>query len=139
MAKNPINQDLRLSLVISGVLVFQILTFPTFFFLNPFSNSLSVFLTVAQIATMVGWILLLIAPPVLLALRETIGKNFTLYLSIVALVWPAALLLVRFAVLSLTGDPAINYLFNYPIFMFSDIVVPILYWRMARRQSAVKY
>ena len=133
MAKNPINPDLRLSLVITGALALQILTFPTFFFLNPFSNSLSDLLTVAQVATVVGWILLLLAPPVLVALRERVGKNFTLYLSIAALVWPASLLLVRFAVLALTGDPAINYLFNYPIFMFSDILVPILYWRMARR------
>jgi hypothetical protein len=128
-----LNQDLRLSLVISVALALQILTFPTFFFLNPFSNSLSVFLTVAQIATVVGWIVILVVPPVLVALRKRLGKYFTVYLSIAALVWPAALLIVRFAVLSLTGDPAINYLFNYPIFIFSDIVVPVIYWRMARR------
>ena len=133
MAINPLNQDLRLSLVISVALALQILTFPTFFFLNPFSNSLSVFLTVAQIATVVGWIVILLVPPVLVALRKRLGKYFTVYLSIAALVWPAALLIVRFAVLSLTGDPAINYLFNYPIFIFSDIVVPVIYWRMARR------
>jgi hypothetical protein len=133
MAKSPINAGLRLSLIISGVLLLQILTFPTFFFLNPFANSLSILLTVAQVATMIGWIVLLIAPPVLVAMRERVGKRFTLYLSIAALVWPAALLLVRFAVLSLTGDLAINYLFNYPIFIFSDIAVPILYWRLARR------
>lgn len=133
MAKSPINADLRLSLIISGVLLLQILTFPTFFFLNPFANSLSILLTVAQVATMIGWIVLLLAPPLLIALRERVGKRFTLYLSIAALVWPAALLIVRFAVLSLTGDPAINYLFNFPIFIFSDIAVPILYWRLARR------
>lgn len=133
MAKNPINFDLQMSLIISGVLLLQILTFPTFFFLNPFANSLSILLTVAQVATMIGWVVLLLAPPVLIALRERVGKRFTLYLSIAALVWPAALLLVRFAVLSLTGDPAINYLFNFPIFIFSDIAVPILYWRLARR------
>jgi hypothetical protein len=133
MAKSAIHSNLQLSLTISGVLLLQILTFPTFFFLNPFANSLSLFLTVAQVATMVGWIVLVLAPPVLIALRERVGKRFTLYLSIAALVWPAALLLVRFAVLGLTGDPAINYLFNYPIFIFSDIAVPIIYWRMARR------
>lgn len=133
MANNPLNQDLRLSLIISVALALQILTFPTFFFLNPFMNSLSILLTVAQISTVVGWIVILIVPPVLVALRKRVGKHFTLYLSIAALVWPAALLLVRFAVLSLTGDPAINYLFNYPIFIFSDIIVPVIYWRMARR------
>lgn len=133
MAKTAANPDLQLSTIISGVLALQILTFPNFFFLNPFSNSLSTFLTVAQIATMVGWIVLLIAPPLLVALRQRVGERYRLYLSIAALLWPAALLLVRFAVLSLTGDPAINYLFNYPIFIFSDIAVPIIYWRMARR------
>ena len=82
---------------------------------------------------MVGWIVLLAAPPLLIALRERVGKRFNLFLAIAALIWPVALVLVRFAVLALTGDPAINYLFNYPIFIFSDVVVPILYWRMARR------
>jgi hypothetical protein len=133
MAKSPINPDLRLSVIVSAVLALQILTFPTFFFLNPLSNSLSVFLTIAQISSMVGWIVLLAAPPLLIALRERVGKRFNLFLAIAALIWPVALVLVRFAVLALTGDPAINYLFNYPIFIFSDVVVPILYWRMARR------
>jgi len=133
MPRNLLHPDLRLSLLISLVFGLQILTFPTFFFLNPFGSSLSIFLTIAQVATIVGWIVLLVGPPLLIALRERVGARYSLYLSIVALAWPAALLLVRFALFELTGDPAINYLFNYPIFIFSDIAAPIIYWRIARR------
>lgn len=127
--------DLQLSLIVSCALALQVLTFPDFFFLDPFSNSLGIFLTGARLAALTGWVVLLLAPPILIALRSRIGRRFGLYLVISATIWPAALLLVRFTQLTFTGNPAIDYHLSIPIFVFSDVVVPILYWSMARHAS----
>ena len=137
MTMNRVKPDLQLSLIVSCALAFQILTFPDFFFLDPFSNSLGIFLTGARLAALTGWIVLLLVPPILIALRSRIGQRFSLYLAVSASIWPAALLLIRLAHLTVTGNPAIDYHLSFPIFVFSDVVVPILYWSMARHASAL--
>ena len=127
--------DLQLSLIVSCALVLQILTFPNFFLLDPFSNTLGKFLAGAQLAAVTGWIVLVFVPPILTALRTRIGRRFSLYLAIPASIWPSALLLVGFTHLVLTGNPDADYHVKTPIFLFSDVVVPVLYWSMARHAS----
>jgi hypothetical protein len=129
--------DLQLSLIVSCTLALQILTFPEFLFLDPFSNSLGVFLAGAQLAAVTGWIVLLFVPPILIALRTRIGRRFSIYLAISASIWPAVLLSIRLVHLAVTGNPGIDYHLSYPIFVLSDFVVPILYWSIARHASAL--
>jgi len=132
---NRVKPDLQLSLIVSCSLAFQILTFPDFFFPDPFFNSLGVFLTVARLAALTGWIVLLLVPPILIALRLRIWRRFSLYLVMSASIWPAALVLTQIAHWTGTDHPAIDYHLRFPIFVFSDVVVPILYWSMARHAS----
>jgi predicted membrane protein len=61
----------------------------------------------------------------------------TFLLSVLA--WPAMLIAIRVLLLVETGDAYLNYLLTYPLFIFTDILVPVIYvfiWR--QRSGAVK-
>jgi hypothetical protein len=137
MARNRINPDLQLSLIVSSALALHVLTFPDLFLLDLFSSPRSTILTVAQSASMVGWIVLIFAPPVLIAVRLLMWRRFSFYLTVTASILPVGLVLVRIAHSMFTGDLARNYYLSFPIFLFSDLVVPALYWSMARRAAAI--
>lgn len=137
MARNRIKPDLRLSLILSSALALQVLTFPDLFLLDLSSNSRSTLLTVAQSVSMVGWIVLIFATPLLIAVRLSMWRRFSIYLTVTASIWPAGLLLVRIAHSMFTGDSAVDRYVNFPIFLFSDFVVPALYWGMAWRAAGL--
>jgi hypothetical protein len=122
-----------LSSLISLVFVLHVLTYKSFFFINPFS-AVTPWLAFEQTLSMVGWVCLTIFPPFILAFRDRIQSFNSIFL-LSWVVWPVALVLIRVSLLASTGNPFITYLATYPIFIFTDIVVPVIYfviWRNNR-------
>ncbi len=115
----------NLSYVISVVLVLVCLTFFGFFFNDPLQAGLSA-LTVTQFSSQFAWVFLVIGPPLLLSLGRWDTLTKTVFL-VTALFWPATLLLIRIVLTVQVGDPYLGYLVTYPIFIFTDILVPGLY------------
>ena len=107
--------------IFMGVLV---LTFPRFFLFNPMAEGdpvRAIELTVSSI----GWVLLLVGPAAIL-MRYSSGR-FTMirFLPIVALVWPVSLIANHVTLFLQKGIWYTGYLVQYPIFLLSDIVLPI--------------
>jgi hypothetical protein len=124
------------SFVISTVLVLNTFTFLDFFFYNPFALGFTA-LAVAQAVSLAGWVLLIVAPPLLLTLRPTGVAASSLFLA-AALAWPVAVIAIRIVLLFQQGDVSVMYLFNFPIFIFTDIIAPIIYvlmWRSISRTT----
>jgi hypothetical protein len=124
----------NVSLILSTVLFLTMLSFISFFMYNPFAAGVSI-LALAQAASLLGWVLLTVLPPLLLSV-EIKFRTFSVLFLISALLWPAALILIRFVLFVQIGDPAMTYLYSFPIFLFTDIIVPILYvlmWRSISR------
>lgn len=84
----------------------------------------------------VAWVLLAVGPiAVLIAFRA--GDDFVLrYLPIVALAWPVSVLVIHLTLRVQNGAWYFDYLWNYPAFLVTDVLAPIVYfwtWRRLER------
>lgn len=128
-----------LSLTCSVVLIFVTLMFPSFFFAPPFAAGVTA-LSVFQLLSTFGWIALIVIPPIVFGVPRPLTGLGSGLLLIGALLWPASVIAIRFALLSMVGNPYLGYLVQYPIFFFSDLLVPALYvvmWRLLTRKPRV--
>lgn len=136
----PNLQNLFLAVGIVGALAFlaTILTYQDFFFFNPFevqSKVRSAFL----VLTTLGWVVALFGPLTVLSLISG-GRAKALHaLPWVALAWPATLIVNHLALLIETHKLYVGYLFVYPLFLVTDVALPIVYlliWRYLKHHSA---
>jgi hypothetical protein len=102
-----------------------IATFPKFFFFNPLGveNQLRRFELVLSTA---GWISISTIVPFLfflIAIGKVKARKFIPY---AALLYPISLIISQITVYVQTGSAYLSYLKNFPIFIFTDLVLPIL-------------
>jgi len=101
-----------------------VLSFPRFFLFNPLAegDGLRAFeLTVSSIA----WILLMIGPGVILVRYAAGYSNLISFLPFVGLLWPISLIVSHVTLYLQQGLWYTGYLIQYPIFMVTDIILPI--------------
>lgn len=121
-----------LGLTCAVVFWLVVATFPAFFFFNPWGSGdamRSITLTLSSI----GWILISLGPLVLLWLYAAGRRDAIRWLPVVALWWPISLLISHITVFLETGHGYVDYLATYPIFLFTDIALPVLLmavWRL---------
>jgi hypothetical protein len=115
-------------------------TLPDFFFINPTGEELQ--LRRAQlILSTLGWILMSTAAPIALFLYASGYHKARHILPYTALVWPVSLLISQATVYILDGAFYFEYLFKFPIFIYTDIVLPIfilLIWHDLRETVSIK-
>ena len=99
-------------------------TLPDFFFINPTGVN-SQLRRAELVLSTVGWILLSTAAPLCLFLYAAGVHKARNYLPITALWWPVSLVISQVTIYILDGAFYLDYLINYPIFIFTDIVLPI--------------
>jgi len=101
-----------------------VLSFPRFFLFNPLAegDGLRAFeLTVSSLA----WILLMIGPGIILVRYAAGSSNLISFLPLVGLLWPASLIVSHVTLYLQQGLWYTGYLIQYPIFMVTDIILPI--------------
>jgi hypothetical protein len=143
-AKDEHRMEIGHRLAIGGIGVFisfliavVVLTFPKFFLFNPLAegNGVRAFeLTVSSF----GWVLLLIGPAIVLVRYASGYKNLIGLLPFIALVWPVSLIVSHVTLFLQQGVWYTGYLIQYPIFVLTDIVLPIflLYiWEILRPRN----
>lgn len=116
-----------------------VITFPSFFFFNPLDEPDMVRRVELTIST-IGWISLSTFVPITLfvfaeGLRK--AKHVILFLG---LIYPLSLIASQVTIYMRTGSPYLNYLVDFPIFIFTDIVLPILIvfiWRDLKEKEPV--
>lgn len=117
-----------------------VLTFPSFFFFNPFSEPDMVRRVELLISTF-GWISLsTLVPLVLFSFAEGLRKARNLVL-ILGLIYPASLIASQITIYMRTGSPYLKYLSDFPIFVFTDIILPLLVifiWHDLKEKTAQK-
>lgn len=114
-------------LALSIFLIFWlvVITFPSFFFFNPL-NEPDLIRKVELVISTFGWISLsTLVPLVLFTFAEGLRKARHLVL-ILALIYPLSLIASQITIYIQTGSPYLRYLLDFPIFIFTDIVLPIL-------------
>lgn len=101
------------------------ITFPSFFFFNPLNEPDLIRRIELSISTF-GWISLsTLVPLTLFIFAEGVRKVKNLVL-ILGLIYPLSLIASQFTVYLQTGSTYLQYLLDFPIFIFTDIILPIL-------------
>jgi hypothetical protein len=129
-----------LAVSVVGTLTFlaTILTYPDFFIFNPL-ESVDPIRRIFLSLTTLGWISSLLGPVVVLLLNA-LGKSKPLKaLDLFALAWPVSLIINHLALLIETHKLFVGYLTVYPIFIVTDIALPVMYVLMARYLNRKKH
>lgn len=99
-------------------------TLPDFFFINP-TGEQSQLRRAELILSTIGWILMSTVAPLALFLYASGYKAARRILPITALVWPISLIISQITVYILDGTFYLDYLAKFPIFIFTDFVLPV--------------
>jgi hypothetical protein len=119
------NLTTLLGAIIMLVFWLSIATFPEFFFFNPTGNS-DVLRRAELIFSTIGWILMSTAVPIVLYLYSHGRKKLLALLPYLAAIWPLSLSVAQLTTYIQTGSFYLEYLINFPIFIFTDIATPII-------------
>lgn len=101
-----------------------IATLPDFFFISPVGENTQ--LRRAQlILSTIGWVLSSTIAPILLFLYASGFHRARNFLPVTALLWPISLFISQSTSYILDGFFYLDYLLKYPIFIYTDFVLPI--------------
>ena len=101
-----------------------IATLPDFFFINPTGEATQLRRAELILST-IGWVLSSTVAPILLFLYASGVHKARNFLPITALLWPISLFISQSTSYILDGAFYLDYLINYPIFIFTDLILPI--------------
>jgi hypothetical protein len=110
-----------LILVVFWLIVF---TFPSFFLFNPL-NEIDALRKYELLASTIGWVGISTGAPMLLFLYAAGYRRARLVLPFVALFYPISLIVSQVTIFNRTGETYISYLWNFPVFIFTDLLLPI--------------
>lgn len=101
-----------------------IATLPDFFFVNPTGESTQLRRAELILST-IGWVMSSTVAPILLFLYASGFHRARNFLPITALLWPVSLFISQCTLYVLDGAFFLEYLLKYPIFIYTDLVLPI--------------
>lgn len=110
---------------ISAFVWLVVATYPGFFLFNPFAVENSARAAVLTLTT-VGWIVLALAPVTIFSFYAAGYRNSLRALPIAALIWPVSLVVNHISLFIQDGKIYTGYLLDYPIFIATDILLPVL-------------
>jgi hypothetical protein len=110
---------------VSALFWLVVATYPSFFFFNPLAEKDALRSAVLTLST-IGWVLIAVGPAALFTFYALGHPRALRFLPIVALLWPAALLINHVSLFIQKGEWFTGYLLDYPIFIATDILLPIL-------------
>lgn len=110
---------------VSALFWLVVATYPSFFLFNPFAETDTLRSSVLTLST-VGWVLISIGPATLFTLYALGYARVLKLIPIIALLWPIALLINHVSLFIQKGEWFTGYLLDYPIFIATDILLPVL-------------
>ncbi len=124
-----------ISVLTSIYIIFIVLSFREYFFFIPnFSRPYPV-IAFVQVLTTLGWISLIILPPLALLNWPRLGRYGSSILLFGALIWQFSTLTIKALYLTFYANPFIGYLGDHPLFLLMEYGIPTLYlyiWRHKR-------
>lgn len=111
--------------VVLTVFWLVVATFPSFFLFNPFKEPDALRRFELALSTF-GWVGISTVVPFLLFLYASGKTRSRKFLLFFGLLYPISLAISQVTVWLRDGSPYLSYLGNFPLFIFTDIVLPIL-------------
>lgn len=110
---------------VSALFWLVVATYPSFFLFNPFAETDALRSSVLTFST-VGWVLISVGPAILFTLYALGYARVLRLIPLIALLWPIALLINHVSLFIQKGEWFTGYLLDYPIFIATDILLPVL-------------
>jgi hypothetical protein len=100
-------------------------SYPQFFIFNPFDEAWLI-RQVALILSLIGWVAISTVPSVVLFMYAAGNSRGLKLLPIVATLWPLSVVVNQILLYIRDQTWYFDYLINYPIFIATDILLPVL-------------
>lgn len=100
-------------------------TFPSFYFFNPLGQ-VNMLRRFELILSTIGWIGLSTLAPIALFAFASGARGARYFLPVFALFYPISLVISQVTSYVQTGSAYLSYLRNFPIFVLTDLILPIL-------------
>jgi len=129
---------LMLSFFTSLYTFFIVLSFREYFFFIPDFSRPHPEIAYVQVFTALGWIFLILLPPLALVNWSKWGKGAPKLILLGALLWPLSTLTIKALNFLHYGDPFVGYLGEHPLFLVMEYGIPILYlyiWKQKRSRN----
>jgi hypothetical protein len=126
-----------LSFVTSLYTLFIVLSFREYFFFVPDFSRPHPEIAFVQVFTALGWIFLIVLPPLALVNWSKWSKGAPRLILLGALLWPLSTLTIKSLYLLHYGNPYVGYLGEHPLFLVMEYGIPALYlyiWKQKRSQ-----
>lgn len=101
-----------------------IFTYTDFFWFQPWESS-EVVRQLSLWLCLIGWIVASVGTPLALLAIAAGSKRALNFVPITVLWWPVSVLISQVVVFTETGESYLGYLLIYPIFILTDIAIPI--------------
>ena len=101
----------------------MVLTYQDFFLFDPAESS-GVFRQATLWLCLVGWLVAAAGTPILLLLTSQGSLRALNLVPITVLWWPISVVLAQISAYADTGEGYLDYLFDYPIFVLTDLALP---------------
>lgn len=102
-----------------------IATFPNFYFINP-QDQVDTLRRVELVISTIGWFSISTLGPILLMIYSFGHHRAIKWLPFAGLLWPVSLIISQVTSYIQTGFFYLEYLTNFPIFIYTDLILPIL-------------
>ena len=102
-----------------------IATFPNFYFVNP-SAQIDPVRRFELVLSTLGWIFISTISPLSLMIYSFGYHKAVKFLPLTGLLWPISLVISQVTSYVQTGYFYLEYLSNFPIFIYTDLVLPVL-------------
>jgi hypothetical protein len=126
-----------LSFFTSVYMLFIVLSFREFFFFVPDFSRPHPEIAFVQVFTALGWIFLIVLPPLALAKWSSWRKGAPRLILLGALLWPLSTLTIKALHFVHYGNAFVGYLGEHPLFLLMEYGIPALYlyiWKVKRSQ-----
>jgi hypothetical protein len=124
-----------LSFFTSVYILFIVLSFRDYFFFVPDFSRPYPEIAFVQVFTALGWIFLIVLPPLALANWSSWSKGAPRLILLGALLWPLSTLTIKALNLVHYENAFVGYLGEHPLFLVMEFGVPALYlyiWKVKR-------
>lgn len=113
------------AIMVAVIYWMMVLTYQDFFLFNP-ADAEGIFRQTTLWLSLGGWIVAAIGTPIAM-LSATSGSMLGLnVLPITATWWPISIVLSQISAFEQTGETYLDYIFEYPVFVITDIALPVL-------------
>jgi hypothetical protein len=101
----------------------MVLTYQDFFLFDP-SESSGVFRQITLWLCLAGWVVAAVGTPILMLLTVQGSLRALNFIPITVLWWPVSVVLAQISAYAESGEGYLDYLFDYPIFVLTDLALP---------------